>query len=138
MATRRIVGWSVGRRQTKELVREALEMAAGRNPQRPEGAVYHSDRGSQYTAKAIKELVEGLGLKKSMSRPGRPNDNQPIESFWHTMEIEMEDISQKNYEESKRTIARYIEIYYNAERIHSGIGYETPNAYFTLHSVHHS
>ena len=130
VATRRIVGWSIGKNQTQKLVQEALLMAVGRNPKRPNGAVYHSDRGCQYTAKKTKELVEANGFRKSMSRPGTPSDNQPIESFWKTLETEMEDISNKTFEEASRITVEYIELYYNSERLHSGIGYENPNAYY--------
>lgn len=137
VATRRIVGWAIKRMQNLKLVQEAFYMAAARNQGNiPVGAIYHSDRGKQFTAKSTKELVERYGFQKSMSRPGRPNDNQPIESFWHTLEIELPDISKLNYEDARKTIIRYIEGYYNSERLHSGIGYRTPNDYLTLLSVH--
>ena len=136
VATRRIVGWSIGRNQTQKLVQDSLIMAIGRNPIRPAGAVYHSDRGSQYTAKKTKQLVEANGFRKSMSRPGTPSDNQPIESFWKTLECEMADISHLTFEEASRVIVNYIELYYNSNRLHSGIGYFIPNHFFTLLSVH--
>ena len=135
VATRRIVGWSIGRNQTQKLVQDSLIMAIGRNPIRPAGAVYHSDRGSQYTAKKTKQLVEANGFRKSMSRPGTPSDNQPIESFWKTLECEMADISHLTFEEASRVIVNYIELYYNSNRLHSGIGYFIPNHFFTLLSV---
>lgn len=113
-------------------------MAVGRNPQCPKGAIFHSDRGCQYTAKKTKDLVEKYGFRKSMSRPGTPSDNQPIESFWHTLEIEMPDIRQLNFEEARRVIVEYIELYYNSERLHSGIDYFSPNHFFTLLHVHFS
>lgn len=76
----------IAKHQRQEIVQNAFNMAVGRNPDRPKGAVYHSDRGCQYTAKKTKELVEQNGFRKSMSRPGTPSDNQPIESFWKTLE----------------------------------------------------
>ena len=82
---------------------------------------YHSDRGCQYIARKTKQLVEGNGFRKSMSRPGTPSDNQPIESFWKTLECEMADISHLTFEEASRTIVDYIELYYNSERLHSGM-----------------
>ena len=136
VATRRIVGWSIDKNQTQRLVQEAFEMAIGRNPDRPKGAIYHSDRGCQYTAKKTKRIVEENGFRKSMSRPGTPSDNQPIESFWKTLECEMADISHLTFEEASRTIVSYIELYYNSERLHSGIGYCIPNQFLTLLSVH--
>lgn len=130
VATRRIVGWSIKRHQRQEIVQEALEMAVGRNPLRPAGAVYHSDRGCQYTAKKTKEMVEKYGFKKSMSRPGTPSDNQPIESFWHTLECELPNIRNLTFEDASRVLVKYFEFYYNSDRLHSGIGYLTPNEYF--------
>ena len=136
VATRRIVGWSVAKNQTQKIVQDAFRMAVGRNPQRPANAVFHSDRGCQYTAKKTKQMVEENGFRKSMSRPGTPSDNQPIESFWKTLECEMADISHLTFQEASRTIVDYIELYYNSDRLHSGIGYFVPNHFFTLLSVH--
>ncbi len=138
VATRRIVGWSIAKNQTQALVQDAFKMAIGRNPERPQGAVYHSDRGCQYTAKKTKELVEGNGFRKSMSRPGTPSDNQPIESFWKTLECEMGDIAHLTFEQASRSVVDYIELYYNSERLHSGIGYYIPNHFLTLRCVHYS
>lgn len=135
VATRRIVGWSISRNQTQRIVQESLIMAAGRNPDRPQGAIFHSDRGCQYTAKKTKELVEKLGFRKSMSRPGTPSDNQPIESFWKTLKCELPSLSSFEYEEAERRIIEYIEMYYNADRLHSGINYHIPNDFFTLLTV---
>mgnify|MGYP002516372780 FL=1 len=130
VATRRIVGWSIKRHQRQDIVQEAFHMAVGRNPERPANAVYHSDRGCQYTAKRTKEMVEKSGFRKSMSRPGTPNDNQPIESFWHTLECEMPDIRHLTFETASRELVKYFELYYNSDRLHSGIGYLTPNECF--------
>lgn len=138
VATRRLVGWSVDKTETQTLVQDAFIMAIGRNPSRPEGAIYHSDRGCQYTAKKTKHLVESNGFLKSMSRPGKPCDNQPIESFWHTLEIELPDIRHLCFKDAKIEIFKYIELYYNAERLHSGIGYRVPNEFLTFLSVHES
>ena len=138
VATRRLVGWSIDKTQTQRLVQDAFLLAIGRNPSIPEGAIYHSDRGCQYTAKKTKRMIEERGFLKSMSRPGTPNDNQPIESFWHTLEVELPDIRHLNFEDASRTIVAYIELYYNAQRIHSGINYLIPNDFFTLLSVHNS
>ena len=135
VATRRLVGWQIAKNQTQTIVQEALKMAVGRNPSRPQNAVYHSDRGCQYTAKKTKELVEKYGFRKSMSRPGTPSDNQAIESFWKTLEWEMPDIRHLPFEEATRKIVDYIELYYNSERLHSGINYLSPNQFFTLLAV---
>ena len=130
VATRRLIGWAIKRHQRQEIVHEAFEMAIGRNPYRPDNAVYHSDRGCQYTSKKTKELVEKSGFRKSMSRPGTPSDNQPIESFWKTLECEMPDIRHLEFDEASRVLVKYFELYYNSKRIHSSIGYLTPNEYY--------
>ena len=136
VATRRLVGWDVRKHQRQDIVQNAFRMAIGRNPDRPKDAVYHSDRGCQYTAKKTKALVEANGFRKSMSRPGTPSDNQPIESFWKTLEVEMPDIRHLNFQEASIKIVEYIELYYNSQRLHSGINYSIPNQFFTLLSVH--
>ena len=138
VGTRRIVGWSIDRNQRQGLVQDAFQMAVGRNPDRPDDAIYHSDRGSQYTAKKTKKMVEAAGFRKSMSRPGTPSDNQPIESFWRTLKVEIGSLKQDTYAHSCNKIKRYIEMYYNASRMHSGISYYIPNELFTLLSVSHS
>ncbi len=137
-ATRRLIGWAIARHQRQSIVQDAFLMAVGRNPNRPEGAVFHSDRGSQYTAKKTKDLVEKHGFCKSMSRPGTPSDNQPIESFWKTLKREMPDIRQMTFAEAKLALVEYIELYYNSARLHSGIGYMIPNEFFTVLSVHNT
>jgi len=111
-------------------------MAVGRNPHRPKGAIFHSDRGCQYTAKSTKILVEAADFQKSMSRPGMPNDNQPLESFWRTFECEMPDIRHLTFKEASVQITKYIELYYNSSRLHSGIGYRIPNELLTISGVH--
>lgn len=135
VATRRIVGWSIERNQRQSLVQEAFRMAIGRNPKRPNGAIYHSDRGCQYTAKKTKEMVEEAGFRKSMSRPGTPSDNQPIESFWRTLKIEVGSLRTCTYDQACSKLRWYIEMYYNSSRLHSGIAYCVPNELFTLLSV---
>ena len=84
VATQRLVGWAIARNQAQSIVQIAFLMAIGRNPEIPERAVLHSDRGCQYTTKRTKELVESNGFRKSMSPPGSPKDNQPIESGAHS------------------------------------------------------
>ena len=130
VATRRLVGWSIKRHQRQDIVQDAFMMAVGRNPERPSGAVYHSDRGSQYTAKKTKSLFEQYGFRKSMSRPGTPSDNQPIESFWRTLECELPNIKNLSFNEASRVLVKYFELYYNSDRLHSSIGYLTPNEQF--------
>lgn len=126
VGTRKIVGWDIQRHQRQEIVQSSLTMAAKRYKPAP-GLVYHTDRGCQFTALKTKSLVDKYRFKSSMSRPGKPSDNQPIESFWKTLKQEITDLNKLNYEEAKREIVKYMELYYNAERLHSALGYNTPN-----------
>jgi len=70
-----------------------------------------------------------------MSRPGVPQDNQPIESFWKTMKREMPSIRHMKFEQAKATIVEYIELYYNSERLHSSINYRIPNEAYQQLSI---
>ena len=138
VATRRLVGWAISKNQTQSIVQTSFLMAIGRNPEIPENAVFHSDRGCQYTAKRTKELVESNGFKRSMSPPGSPKDNQPIESFWRTLECELPNIRSFTFEQASTAIVKYVEMYYNSTRLHSGIDYNIPNEFFSLRSVRFS
>lgn len=126
VATRRVVGCSWGLNQRSPLAIAALMDACGRNPFRPIGAVYHSDNGGCFKSKAMSETLDKMHFRRSLSRPGHPMNNQPIESFWHTLKTEMPDTNQMSYEKAVVTVFEYI-IDYNANRIHSGIDYVTPN-----------
>lgn len=130
--TRAIIGWDIQRHQRQGIVIDSIKMAIGRRPEAKGKAIFHSDRGCQYTAKETQKLLRASGLKISMSRPGTPNDNQLIESFWRTMDIEMEQIDKLNFIEAKKIIINYIEMYYNSSRIHSGINYLTPNEAYEI------
>jgi putative transposase len=66
-------------------------------------------------------------MLSSMSRPGSPTDNQAIETFWKSMKIEMDDISQMKFNDAKKTIIKYIECFYNSQRLHTSLEYKTPN-----------
>ena len=87
--SRRIVGWSMSERITKDLVLEALRMALGsRRPDRAGGLLHHSDRGSQYASRAFQELLREENITCSMSRKGNCWDNAMMESFFATLKKE--------------------------------------------------
>ena len=126
VGTRRVVGISWGFNQRTSLAIAALLDACGRNPFRPIGAVYHSDNGGCFKSEEMSEMLDKMHFRRSLSRPGHPMDNQPIESFWHTLKTEMPDTSQMSYNDAVMTVFEYI-VDYNANRIHSSIDYLTPN-----------
>ena len=126
LATRKVVGWAMREHLRTELVSAALLMAAQR--QRPtKGLIIHSDRGSQYASKPYRTLLEGWGMRQSMGRKGCCFDNAPMESFFHTLKVEL--VHRERFasrEEAKRELFADLEGYYNRQRLHSALGYRTP------------
>jgi putative transposase len=126
LVTRKIVGWSMRDHMRTELPLAAVMMAAQR--QRPaEGLICHSDRGSQYASEAYGRQLAAMKAKPSMSRTACCYDNAPMESFFHTLKVEL--AHQRRWptrEDAGRDLFAYIEGYYNRRRIHSALGYRTP------------
>lgn len=125
--SRKIVGWHMSDRMTKELVLQALKQAHGR--QQPDTAVlHHSDRGSQYASHDYQKQLQLYSMIGSMSRKGNCYDNACIESFHSLIKKELIYLNKyETREEAQKSIFEYIEIFYNNERIHSAIGYSTPS-----------
>ncbi len=124
--SRRVVGWSMGERMTADLACNALRMAWFRG-KRPVDVIVHTDRGSQYCSRAFRELAERFKAKQSMSREGDCWDNAVAESFFHTLKVEaISDEPLASREHTGAMVFNYIEAYYNRQRLHSSIGYMTP------------
>ena len=125
--SRKIVGWHMSDRMTKELVLQALKQAYGR--QKPDkGLLHHSDRGSQYASLDYQQQLEIYHMVGSMSRKGNCYDNACIESFHSVLKKELIYLNTyETREQAKQSIFEYIEVFYNNQRIHSSIGYETPS-----------
>ena len=134
--SRAIVGWSMDKTMTKELVCDALNMALWRR-QFPKGVIIHSDRGSQYCSKEYQNMLNNNQFICSMSRKGNCWDNAIAETFFHTLKTELVyDYKYKTREEAKNSIFNYIETYYNQTRIHSSIGYLSPMEFeFKIHKL---
>ena len=116
--SRKIIGWSMGSRITKELVLDALLMAVWRRKPNQKVLV-HSDQGSQYTSHDWSEFLQAHGLEGSMSRRGNCHDNAVAESFFQL--LKRERIKRKIYstrEEARTDIFNYIEMFYNSKRRH--------------------
>ena len=122
VATKMLVGLRIDKMAKQEIVQEAIQDMFNRYgvPQ-----MYHCDRGCQYTAIKTKEQLDRAGVIVSMSRPGTPHDNQPIESFWNTLKRELNQVTEQKYEQAKLTVFEYVS-YYNSERLHSSNNYLTP------------
>jgi putative transposase len=126
--SRMIVGWAMGARMTEDLVLRALDQAVHRY-QPPRGVLHHSDRGSQYTSAAYQARLRAYGMQTSFSRAGHCDDNACIES-WHSL-LKKELLYQHRWatrDEAQHAIFTYIEIFYNRQRLHSALGYRTPQA----------
>ena len=127
--SRRIVGWSMKRRMTDDLVITALNNAVIRRGPSP-GIVFHSDRGSQYCSKRFQSLIQRIGGIQSMSGTGSCYDNAITESFFGTLKRELvHHCSFESRSEAQSQIFRYIECFYNRRRRHSSIGYQAPEEY---------
>jgi transposase InsO family protein len=124
--SRRVVGWAISDRITDDLTIAALQMAITRRNPRP-GLIVHSDRGSQYASAAHLKLLAARGFRASMSRRGDCWDNAVAESFFATLKRELGiDCSKYPRSSARRWLIDYIECFYNEERRHSAIDYESP------------
>jgi putative transposase len=121
-----VVGWAVADHMRTELVTDALAMAA-RNIRIPRKAVFHSDRGSQYMSFEYRKVLKANGLRSSVGRTGVCWDNALAESFNASLKNEM--VNRTHFPTkalARDAIVRYVEVYYNRQRIHSALQYRTP------------
>ena len=125
-ATRKVVGWAMDDNYRTPLITAAIGMAA-RNIDLPADAIFHSDRGSNYTSAEFAAVLEGPGIRQSVGRTGICFDNALAESF--NAAVKVERVHRTVYPTRKKAqadIARYIELRYNRMRLHSALGYRTP------------
>jgi transposase InsO family protein len=124
--SRALIGWSMGKFIDKRLVCDALTMALFRR-KFPKNVIVHSDRGSQYCSKQYQNLLKNNNLKCSMSGKGCCYDNAAMESFFHSLKVELvHRITYKTRQEAKNDIFQYIETYYNLKRRHSANDFQAP------------
>ena len=131
--SRRIVGWSMASHLRVQLNADALTMALRDRRPMP-GLLHHSDRGAQYAADAYQQLLTGHGIQSSMSRPGDCYDNAVAESFFKTLKAELtDDQTYDSHEQAKASIFQYIQCWYNRQRLHSTLGYLSPDSFEAAH-----
>ncbi len=125
-ATRKVIGWAMGDNYKTPLITAAIEMAA-RNIDLPGGAIFHSDRGSNYTSGEFAAVLERLGIRQSVGRTGICFDNSLAESFNAALKVErVHRTAYPTRKKAREDIARYIELRYNRTRLHSALAYRTP------------
>ncbi|KNY27904.1 Integrase catalytic region [Pseudobacteroides cellulosolvens ATCC 35603 = DSM 2933] len=124
--SKKVVGWSLGSRITKELAISALNQAMIR--EKPGSSlIFHSDRGCQYAAYEYQDRLRERGIRQSMSRKGNCYDNACAESFFATLKKDIIHGRRfKTREDAKLIIIEYIETFYNFKRIHSTLGNMSP------------
>ena len=122
--SRSVVGWAISSSLASRFVCEALESALNKRPgARP---LVHSDRGIQYASKEFRGLLWRRKLRQSMSRKGNCWDNAVAESFFSTIKSELTGINSMTSKVARQAVFEYIEIFYNRKRLHSTLGYKTP------------
>jgi transposase InsO family protein len=134
--SRKVIGLAMAERMTQELVITSFRQALGRR-RTSLGLIHHSDRGSQYASLQFQELLKKQGVICSMSAKGNCYDNAVAESFFHTLKTEL--VYQTYYQtrqQAKESIFEYIEGFYNCKRLHSYLGYMSPNAFERSKAVH--
>jgi transposase InsO family protein len=129
LCSRKMVGWSMADHMRVELVSDALRMAVARRSPGA-GLLHHSDRGVQYTSEDYMHLLTTYHFESSMSGKGECWDNAAMESFWSTLKTEL--VNHEHYathDEARGSIFEYIEVFYNRQRLHSSLGYQSPEAF---------
>ena len=131
--SRRVVGWAMSPRMTSDLTLSALDMATRRcRPGR--GLIHHSDQGSQYTDSKYQAVLAAHGIVASMNGVGTWYDNAPMESFFATLKSELvHHRAYRSRAEASPDVFYYIEAWYNRRRLHSALGYESPEVYEQLY-----
>lgn len=123
--SRRIIGWSMRSDMTSQGPLDALDMALLNRKPLP-GMLFHSDRGAQYTSKAMRQKLALNGITASNSRSGNCWDNAVQESFFGRTKAEIGQRVFETRESARAAVFEYIEMYYNRCRSHSALGYLTP------------
>ena len=136
--SRRIIGWSVSNHNDTQLCSEALKCAVlTRAGDLPADLIHHSDRGSTYASYAYENMLNGFGIRQSMSAKGNCYDNAAMESFFGRFKISsVGDIVFTDEEHARSSIFEYIEVFYNRFRKHASLGYQNPIEFeeqFALH-----
>ena len=134
LSTRMVIGWQLADHMRTSLVTDALQMAIDSGYLRPR-AIFHSDRGTQYTSAQFAKFCTDADIRPSLGRTGVCWDNAVAESFFAALKYEMyHRASWPTRRRARYAVAEYIEVYYNRRRLHSSLGYRTPHDVLIEHA----
>ena len=131
LSSRKCIGWDLGRNMGRQLVMNALARALkNRCTESTKGLIHHSDQGVQYASQDYVDCLKKHNILISMSRKGNPYDNAFAESFIKTLKWEEVYLNEyETFEDALRNIRHFIEKVYNKKRLHSGLGYKSPDQF---------
>ena len=137
--SRKVVGWAISTSLATELVSDALRQAVQARQPVGDQLLHHSDRGCQYTSDAYQQTLRALGIHCSMSRTGCCYDNAVMERFFWSLKHEWTNHENfHNLEDTRLSVFRYIETFYNSQRLHQTLDYLTPNQFEAVHAPAHA
>ena len=126
--SRRLLAWRLGATRDSRLARRVVDAALRRRTP-PSGLIFHSDRGSEYLGTTFRSRLVTCGVQQSMTRGGAPGENAHMESFFHSLKADV--IHGRSFQqvvELRDVLRRYVQ-YYNHQRLHSSLGYQSPVDY---------
>jgi transposase InsO family protein len=133
--SRKVVGWSMGERPNEALTLNALMMAIEHRLPAP-GLIHHTDQGAIYRSQAYRHCLDRHGIRPSMGAKGTAYDNAVAESFFSNLKNELvHHCDFRTREEARSAIFGYIELFYNRQRIHQSLGYQTPQQFEEKYAV---
>jgi len=135
--SRKVVGWACAASMATPLVLRAFQMARGRRQPKP-GLLHHSDRGSQYASGAYQQQLRDAEMICSMSRKGNCYDNAVVERVFRSLKGEgLPEHPPETRAQATTLVIDYFEMFYNSQRLHSTLGYQSPNAFEAQAAGHH-